>query len=387
MPTVDNHIASLLQEHDCVIIPGFGGLITQYNPVRIHPVKSSMSPPSKKVAFNEKLQQNDGRLINQISVQEQLSETDAITRVQAFVTTVNLALNQHQKYLLQDIGLFRKDKEGAIEFDYEARINLLAESFGLPEVFSKPVVRTRSLSEIRTAVQEKVAIPLQAELEGQKNTSIWKKTLRYAALLPIMMLSASAIYLATTLDNGLTLSNLNPVSLIMNLKPEIPNSVTDILKPATEKESVLSAEPVATEAEQVSLIPEENASETETLQPEKITLTPITEEERGRLFSALMPAKTEPAAYLTDQFLSQEVSAPTAVAENSASQETGFTSDWDTPAEAISAPAEAEPIKETTVAKATKSGSVHTAATGAADIFVESKSGKFYIIVGGFASV
>ncbi|MCC3160852.1 hypothetical protein LJ737_26680, partial [Hymenobacter sp. 15J16-1T3B] len=32
-----DHIQHLLRDHDCVIIPDFGGLIADYEPARLHP--------------------------------------------------------------------------------------------------------------------------------------------------------------------------------------------------------------------------------------------------------------------------------------------------------------------------------------------------------------
>ncbi len=372
MPTVDNHIATLLQEHDCVIIPDFGGLITQYTPVRIHPVRHSMAPPSKKIAFNEKLKLNDGRLVDFISIQEQLSQTDAATRVQAFVAAVNLALDRHQRYQLQDIGLFRKEPGQPIEFEYEAKINLLAESFGLPEVFSRPVLRARSLEEIRTVVHEKVAIPLQAELQGPKNTTWWQKTMRYAALVPIVLLSASAIYLASTLDHGLNMSNLNPVSLIIDSLPE---------KPWQEK--AVSTQQAGEDVPQQVIISfdENQEAPVSSSSPAFATINrEITDLEREQYYYTLVPQKTVPTAYLTDQFLSQEKTGTTV--EEVKQSADNFNDGWDIPAEPVFEAATAKPVAEARPEKAIlkTEKAVVTAET------LTQKTGRFYIVAGGFTS-
>lgn len=57
-------VSELLYKHNCVIIPGFGGFITNYKPSGFEESRNLISPSSKKVAFNQLLIENDGLLIN-----------------------------------------------------------------------------------------------------------------------------------------------------------------------------------------------------------------------------------------------------------------------------------------------------------------------------------
>ena len=59
---IDNYICELLYDHDCVIIPGLGGFIANFEPARIIRKQHTIMPPSKKIAFNGKLKNNDGLL-------------------------------------------------------------------------------------------------------------------------------------------------------------------------------------------------------------------------------------------------------------------------------------------------------------------------------------
>ncbi|UOQ77221.1 hypothetical protein MUN84_00290 [Hymenobacter sp. 5516J-16] len=40
---LSDHIRTLLRDHDCVIIPDFGGLIADYAPAQIHPVRHTLA--------------------------------------------------------------------------------------------------------------------------------------------------------------------------------------------------------------------------------------------------------------------------------------------------------------------------------------------------------
>src|SRR6478735_1409179 len=126
-------IQDLLNDHDCVIIPDFGGLIAQYASAKIHPVKHTFSPPSKKIAFNEKLKNNDGLLISSLAQHLRVTAPEAQQMVSQFVGNIQSELKQNKRIELQGIGVFRYNAEHKIEFEYLEAENYLSHSFGLPE--------------------------------------------------------------------------------------------------------------------------------------------------------------------------------------------------------------------------------------------------------------
>ncbi len=72
------HISSLLFEHECVVVPGLGGFVSNYSPARIHPVQHLFQPPSKTILFNPELKNNDGLLAKFIAENEKTSFYDAL---------------------------------------------------------------------------------------------------------------------------------------------------------------------------------------------------------------------------------------------------------------------------------------------------------------------
>ena len=42
---LDSHIRNLLHEHDCVILPSFGGFVANYHSAKIDPIINLMHPP------------------------------------------------------------------------------------------------------------------------------------------------------------------------------------------------------------------------------------------------------------------------------------------------------------------------------------------------------
>ena len=64
---ITRHIADLLYNHECVIVPGLGGFIKAYHPARIVHATHEFRPPAGTVAFNAGLAGNDGQLANYIA--------------------------------------------------------------------------------------------------------------------------------------------------------------------------------------------------------------------------------------------------------------------------------------------------------------------------------
>ena len=63
MIELSRHIEALLLTHDCVIVPGLGGFVTQYVPAYYVEEENLFIPPHRTIAFNAGLSLNDGLLV------------------------------------------------------------------------------------------------------------------------------------------------------------------------------------------------------------------------------------------------------------------------------------------------------------------------------------
>lgn len=140
-----DHIQHLLRDHDCVIIPDFGGLIADYEPARLHPVRHTLAPPAKRVAFNQALTRNDGLLVDTLSRTQGLTPGLARQQVREAVERMQRELDEQQRTELPGIGIFRQAPGRGLDFEYTGNLNLLPASFGLPELTSRPVRATDAL--------------------------------------------------------------------------------------------------------------------------------------------------------------------------------------------------------------------------------------------------
>jgi cell division septation protein DedD len=133
------YIAELLEQHDCVIIPGLGGFVGSYAPATIHPVYHTFQPPYKKILFNINLRQNDGLLANHIARAEDLSYAEANEQVLKYASECQQLLGTRRQILISNVGRLFMGHEGTLHFDQDTRFNHLPDSYGLQPFFSIPV--------------------------------------------------------------------------------------------------------------------------------------------------------------------------------------------------------------------------------------------------------
>lgn len=147
MVKIDQYIRSLLFEHDCVIIPEFGGLLTRRAEAGFVNGKGVYAPSRKKLGFNEVLKLDDGLLIYTISIYEKISRQDALHRVREYVDNLHSRLSAGEKVELKGIGVFTSNQEGKYVFDPDCSTNFDTDCYGLTEVPVKALVQESEIAE------------------------------------------------------------------------------------------------------------------------------------------------------------------------------------------------------------------------------------------------
>jgi len=168
---LENTVFNLLQTHDCVIIPQFGGFISKRKSAKIDFSTGIATPAYKEIGFNIKLQEHDGVVINAFSVQHQLSYKESEQKINLQVVEWNRVLSDGQSLQLHQIGQFWKDQEGNVQFEQDRTFNHLLEAFGLTSLEFIPV-------------QEKTETIEILEMEQQ---TARRNYLRYAAAAAIVL--------------------------------------------------------------------------------------------------------------------------------------------------------------------------------------------------------
>jgi len=156
------YINDLLYRYECVIIPGFGALLTQYHSAKINSKSHTFYPPRKTVSFNRQLQTNDGLLANYVASVENCSYESALQKIRNFTGKLSLQLSEKELVLLKNIGEFHLNEENSVQFTPSSKQNFNTAVFGMTS-FVSPKVAREVYKETVEALEEKTPIYITPE--------------------------------------------------------------------------------------------------------------------------------------------------------------------------------------------------------------------------------
>lgn len=235
-------ISDLLYEHNCVIVPGFGGFICNYRPAEIHPVLHIVIPPSKSVSFNKNLTSNDGLLVNYIAKTGDLSFQQAHELIGNWASTSRDLLKRNESLNLKKVGRLFCDIEGNIQFTPDESVNYLKSSFALKPITAKPVLRGKEVD-----FTEKFAHETKKHIA--KQSSVWKiaaaiillagigaliQMMRMGVEIKPLGLNEAGIFSFLTHFSGKSEDTMRPIAVATE-KPVVTEPIT--VKPVTESSS------------------------------------------------------------------------------------------------------------------------------------------------------
>lgn len=225
MATVQNHIKELLFEQDCVVIPDFGGFITNFDAAKIDLSNQTLLPPRKWLAFNGLLKNDDGLLSNYIAHNEGISREDAVQRIRVFVEDAKKIIRYDQKYHIEEVGTFSQNEEGKIQFHPTEFSNFYAESFGLEAVRLLKPLKSEVKKEIKTTSthtiqqvfsandRKKIAAEVIQEYPMLKNAIPRKRNQLLKFLVSMVGASLLVSFIYMYENPNLSLSTFNPFQL------------------------------------------------------------------------------------------------------------------------------------------------------------------------------
>ncbi|KOY85815.1 hypothetical protein AD998_06320 [bacterium 336/3] len=208
---VSQYIKELLQESDEVIVQDLGTFQTSYHSAEIHPATHAFTPPSKNINFNTKLKMSNFLLENYIAQKENIPVDTAKEEVQKFVSSLKVNLGIEKRIPLDILGDMVLQVSDELEFKQDKQINLLNDSFGLPEIYAKPIERGNFTQKNNTPNNtQKKAINTKTPVEEPKST--WGTIAAIGSLAFVVL----AVIYVVAVD-----SSLNPFhSLLGNSKKE-----------------------------------------------------------------------------------------------------------------------------------------------------------------------
>jgi len=151
MKELVSHIEFLLHDHNCVIIPGFGGFVINSSPARRDGM-ATFHPPVSELVFNRYLTHNDGLLAQSFMKSDSIPFEAAMQKIEHAVQEMMRELREGRKIELGALGQFEMNSDK--QFVYKPTAYVQPLFFGLKTASLKPLVQMQP-STVKTHGEQK----------------------------------------------------------------------------------------------------------------------------------------------------------------------------------------------------------------------------------------
>ena len=167
MRYLEKHIARLLLNNDCVIVPGFGGFMAHNIPAKYDEENCIFIPPMRIVGFNPQLTMNDSLLAQEYVNTYDISFPEALKQIATDVESLKRHIEEEHIYELLRIGKFVINGS-TLEFIPEETGVITPALYGLDAINIRPVANTVEEKAIATAKETKTKEREETKAEKRK---------------------------------------------------------------------------------------------------------------------------------------------------------------------------------------------------------------------------
>ncbi len=247
MIRLDKHIEILLLEHDCVIVPGFGGFVSHHVDAHWDSNDNMFLPPSRTLGFNNQLTLNDSLLAQSYVDTYDMSYPEALKEIDKEVSELKHTIDFEGAFELHGLGILYRNATGGYRFEPNESGILTPALYGLSGFEISPLGSKKT--EMKT---------VDTAHTQQKTISIKLSTLRKAAvaciaalvlwMLPSPILNSDSPNLKGGINTEI-LYKMMPKSMTTG-KPEIK---THVEKPHSHKKAQPVRNSIAVKKQQPQL--------------------------------------------------------------------------------------------------------------------------------------
>lgn len=212
MLPVNEHIFTLLYDHDCVIIPEFGGFVANLHSAILNSQTHVIDPPGKRIAFNKHLVSNDGLLAHAVAKAEGLSYDDALEAIRKEVLGLKADIESGKRVNFHHLGVLYRNQDGALQFVPSNDRNFLYRSFGLSRVHLVPKTAPEMPEPIKELEEAVPVVPIvDSEGSESKENTGWRRWAAAAVLIPAVLVGGWLVKDQFTNGQTLSLGDFNPM--------------------------------------------------------------------------------------------------------------------------------------------------------------------------------
>ena len=200
----------LLYDHECVIIPQFGGFVVNAQDYQFNAKENKIYPKRKCVAFNEKLKTDDRFLTTEWAIKKSISHKEASIEIAAIAKDLKSQIASQGYVTIGELGAFTLNTENRLFFTPNPDFNADLTVFGLFPVSlgysHQPKVVKPTLEVIPIA--EDLPTTISEEYEPVKLS----RSVYVYALIAFLLGGFGAFFLTEPAGNQ-SQSSLNPIKI------------------------------------------------------------------------------------------------------------------------------------------------------------------------------
>ena len=276
--TIWNSVKELLHKHDCVIMPNFGGFVCNPENARIDQVSHIITPPARRVMFNQNLKTNDGLLVQFVAQNFGITYSEALRVIDDLITDFKNKLEQTKQIDIDTFGTFRLNAEANYVFLPNKHNTYLYASFGLLPLQATPVADFITGAKRTRLFKDRKDIKPVGRKQKAKNIALKALT---AVLVVMLGLNAYIFLTDSNLAGGAKINTTGIHSWFDSLmsNDNKPNEVvTPELSANTEKDTettYIPESPVVVEEEVLAEAPTEIETSTNTAENTTLNIAEV----------------------------------------------------------------------------------------------------------------
>ena len=178
MLSIIEHIEYLITCHDCVVVPGWGAFIANYDASHYDGQVGIMSRPRRAIGFNANVSHNDGLLAQSLMRREGIGYNSAMKFIADSVTTFRQQLSMDSEVSMGRLGYFRRNEGRFIEFVPFYHANGSDQFYGLGDLV---------IQDVATLERDAVVTEEPTAIVPKERNLFFRKAVRTAASVAVLL--------------------------------------------------------------------------------------------------------------------------------------------------------------------------------------------------------
>lgn len=198
----------LLYDHECVIIPQFGGFVVNAQDYQFNAKENKIYPKRKCVAFNEKLKTDDRFLTTEWAKKQSISHKEASVEIATISTELKSKISSEGYVTVGELGVFTLNSENRLSFSPNPDFNADLSVFGL-----FPVSLGHALPKEKKPVLEEAPVAEDLPTYTPEPTPIKLSKSSYVYALIGFIIGGLGAFFLTEPSSQQSQSSLNPIKI------------------------------------------------------------------------------------------------------------------------------------------------------------------------------